>query len=744
MRDRCVLEQYGIGFARHAGSSGRPSGEGPGSSRARTLLVVPRRGRSRWALLPQQSATQRTADLDQQSLAKYYEYRDLRPGPFSNIWLSTGTSDGLYQIDFGGKNIGYRDQSYYLDVSKAGEQYLSLGWDQTPHVYSMSALTPYVGVGTNVLTLNKQVATASLFPTLHVNTTDIDIRRDTASVQYRWTPTDAWDINADLSHMRRTGTQMPDCVNNGFSAAYQIPKPVQDTTQNYGLNGEYVGTSSWGKKLTVKLGYNGSKYTDDYSHYTIQSPLTSSTQLFHESLWPSNNANGFSGTLGSDLPLKSRYAGTINYKMMRQNDAFTPESTGAYPAALVPASSLNGAIDTLLSNNILTTKITPELTSKLSYRYYDFQNNTPELLIPRWTSYDQNNAAGTEGSIRSLSMAYIKQNGGADLNWRPTKEWNLGATYGYERYDWTRTDADVTNEHSGKVHADWKPDDWLTVRTSGYYGNRRYENYNYNTFVSSIQFPTVPGFAATSTSWYYANSYRQLMIDNRQTWKANIAVDMVIFPNVTLTPTFKYKDENYGVNPVNQQGLEDSRSWSAGLDATYVINPDTSIMVGYMREYYTQLLYACSTAGPTCGAQNLTNDKTVVDTFTAAVRYAAIPNKLDTELRYTASHGVDFLNFFLNTGAPPATGQFPDYTTWWQRLDATAVYTFDKAAVAQAGLKGVVKAKLHYAWERNSVSNWANDPVAPFNTWAGSALFMSYDNPNYNVHMLMASLAYTW
>ena len=44
----------------------------------------------------------------------------------------------------------------------------------------------------------------------------------------------------------------------------------------------------------------------------------------------------------------------------------------------------------------------------------------------------------------------------------------------------------------------------------------------------------------------------------------------------------------------------------------------------------------------------------------------------------------------------------------------------------------------------NSVSSWANDPVAPFNTWAGSALFMSYDNPNYNVHMLMASLAYAW
>ncbi len=248
-----------------------------------------------------------------------------------------------------------------------------------------------------------------------------------------------------------------------------------------------------------------------------------------------------------------------------------------------------------MSNNIITTKITPELTSKLSYRYYDFQNNTPELVIPRWTSYDQNSLAGTEGSISSLSMAYIKQNAGADLNWRPTKEWNLGIAYGFERYDWTRADADVTNENSGKVYADWKPTSWFTVRSSGYYGNRRYENYNYNAFVSSIQFPTVPGFTATSGGWYYATSYRQLMIDNRQTWKANFAVDVVVLPGVTLTPTFKYKDENYGVDPISQQGLQDSRSWSGGIDATYVVNPDTSIMVGYMREYYTQLLYGCNT-----------------------------------------------------------------------------------------------------------------------------------------------------
>ncbi len=94
-----------------------------------------------------------SAYLGQPSLAKFYEYRDLRPGPFGNIWLSTGSSDGLYQIDLGGKNIGYKDQEYYLEASKAGQHYFNFEWDSTPHLYSTSAQTFYQGVGTGALTL---------------------------------------------------------------------------------------------------------------------------------------------------------------------------------------------------------------------------------------------------------------------------------------------------------------------------------------------------------------------------------------------------------------------------------------------------------------------------------------------------------------------------------------------------------------------------------------------------------------
>ena len=62
------------------------------------------------------------------------------------------------------------------------------------------------------------------------------------------------------------------------------------------------------------------------------------------------------------------------------------------------------------------------------------------------------------------------------------------------------------------------------------------------------------------------------------------------------------------------------------------------------------------------------------------------------------------------------------------------------------GWKGDIKAKLHYAWERNSADNWANDGLLPYSTVSGatSVLWLGWDNPNYNVHMLTASLIASW
>src|SRR5262249_6422025 len=150
----------------------------------------------------------------------------------------------------------------------------------------------------------------------------------------------------------------------------------------------------------------------DASGYTVENPFcpsgtvnntcafsgSASSPLALMSLWPSNQANGASATAGVDLPFNTRYMGTVAYTNMRQNDQFLPftvtpfSATGGVPAgwagtpgiptnstAALPAQSLNGNINTLLVNNVITAQITPDLKFKANYRYYNYDNDTPEI-----------------------------------------------------------------------------------------------------------------------------------------------------------------------------------------------------------------------------------------------------------------------------------------------------------------------------------------------------------------------------
>ena len=219
--------------------------------------------------------------LGGQSLAKYYEYSTIKPGAFLDGWASVGSNDGAYRIDAWAKNVGYSDQQYQLDASKAGQHYIGLGWDQTPHIYSTSAQTLYNGVGSNTLTLpaglsNQLFNAAGCTPgpagcgftitpanaaqvqqIIQNNThrTDIGIRRDTASVDYRYTPNDNWDFRANYSHLRRTGTQVDGVIFSPTIGGVRtdVPRPVADTTQNYGASGEYAGTSFWNREIQYQV-----------------------------------------------------------------------------------------------------------------------------------------------------------------------------------------------------------------------------------------------------------------------------------------------------------------------------------------------------------------------------------------------------------------------------------------------------------------------------------------------------------
>jgi MtrB/PioB family decaheme-associated outer membrane protein len=794
-----------------------------------------------------------------QSLAKFYEYRDLRPGPFGDFNFATGSGNGLYEIDAWGKNVGYKDQRYDTYWSKAGEQYFNFMWDQTPHLYSTSASTlfntngnaltlanPLIGhqmfiaggggwpITANspatIATLNTKAAAVGTIINQNVHPTDIGIRRDTAAVDYRYTPTDNWDIRANYSNMRRSGSQVDSVLfqptNTG--ARVDVAKPIADTTQNFGVNGEYVGTSAWGQKFNAIVGYDGSVYKDDFASYTVQNPFCdtgftgtcagASRPLAMMSTPPDNQVNGVNGTLGMDLPVNSRYMGTVSYSGMRQNQQFLPFSinpvtlangTQATSLASLPAQSLNGSINTLLVNNVVTTQITHDLKTKVYYRYYDYDNQTPQLTIADWAITDATSAKNTTNNyapVNPLMVGYIRQNAGAEATWRPYNSVNLGASYGYEHYDFTRFDASSTGENTGKVYADWKPEKWVTLRASGSYGERRAGNYDYLGNVGMFQWPVprtglgvpgnpVGGVTSTNlTGWpnstNYSPYYRQFYLDDRNRAQARFQIDVDVLRNLTVTPTVNWRDDELLLSQ-NQLGLTHDRSLAAGVEVAYVATPDLRFLFSYMNEQRGQFMLGSGTnifpyttnslnggMGYICPNTNATpitapatpatylcqlysaniNDR--VNTVILGVNWAAIPRRLDLGVNYTLSMGKDSSPLLLQNGTGPVisnnfgnnipAGQFPDVNTTFQRLEANAKYVVDPDLIHRLGWKGEVALRLRYAWERNSVTNWNNDLMQPYmygvlnQPQVAYYQALAFNNPNYNVHIIGGAIAWAW
>jgi hypothetical protein len=342
---------------------------------------------------------------------------------------------------------------------------------------------------------------------------------------------------------------------------------------------------------------------------------------------------------------------------------------------------------------------------------------------------------------------------------------------------------------------------WVTLRTSGAYGERRADNYDYLGNVGTFQWP-VPRTAATSTtagvttttfagfpnSTNYSEAYRQFYLDDRNRTQAKFQVDVDVLRNLTVTPNVTYREDQFMFSQ-NQLGLTHDRSTAAGVEVAYAATPDLRMLFSYTNEDRNQFLrgsstnlfpyttntlnggstYICpSTAsngigvGATYSCQLYSASITDrVNTFIVGFNWAAIPKRFDVGLNYTLSMGKDSSPLLLQNGTGPvvsnafgnnipAGGQYPDVTTTFQRLEANAKYVVDPDFVHSMGWKGEVSLKLRYAWERNSVTNWNNDLMQPYMyqtlNQSQVAFYQSLasNNPNYNVHMIGGSVAWAW
>lgn len=300
----------------------------------------------------------------------------------------------IHYRDLSGKyaDIYARDWRYdsrEMDVQAGnrGMYELRFGWQEIPKYRGYGAQTPFIGSGTDYLTLPEDWVRAN-------TTTGMTALQDSlveAPLKTRRKVLDAgatiefarnFSYRIDYQRQRKEGTR-PLSAGMYFSNASVMPAPVDFTTNIFDMD------LTWsGKKAQVQAGFMSSKFDNGYNSLTWQNPFRSQPvhDMFRASLEPDNKFHQFNLSGAYAFTPRIKISGQAASGRIKQNDPFLPYTINPlYSDQPLPRESLDGRVD--LSTYNLSGKLYIRLNNKLSFtargKWDERDNKTPvDLYTP--------------------------------------------------------------------------------------------------------------------------------------------------------------------------------------------------------------------------------------------------------------------------------------------------------------------------------------------------------------------------
>jgi MtrB/PioB family decaheme-associated outer membrane protein len=505
---------------------------------------------------------------------KFGEYNGLQnKGPFgiANFDLRGGAaydSGSTWRWRFTGTNLGLETRNLRAEFGKQGKFRFTFGYDELLKNRSDTYQTPYLGAGTNNLTLPSnwlapkvpqvsatgvnfrsfdpiagtgstivagvltpptaaQLATlasirAADVPAFH--NFDLATKRTKFDAGVSYSPDQQWDIPVSFSHEHKEGSKALGAVTSQVSEfSATIPDSVdQDHDQvNASVNYKH-------KKLLLTLAYYGSFFNNNVKTMTwqdVNDPTKSTTMASA----PSNQFSQFTLTLGYKISSHTKLVVTGSYGRSTQNDAFLDPSTAANGqlAFGLPVTSLNGLVVSSTVNAKLTAKRGKNWNFSAAYKFDNRDNQTPVNIYLFQDANESksgvspfaglNGLPATLGSNTNIyaNRAYSKKINQLNLQSERSvgKRQYLQAGYDWQRIDrscsgsWINcADAPTTNENT--LRAEWRTSRVGNLNARlGYAYSWRRGNYDENAFLALVPMANfVPAGGATTSVLGYLNA----------------------------------------------------------------------------------------------------------------------------------------------------------------------------------------------------------------------------------------------
>jgi len=705
---------------------------------------------------------------------KFEEYRDINQGLYlDGLRLRLYRPDEKYSVELSGKDWGLHTQEYSLSGERLGLWQAGFEWDQMRHIYSTDAQTFLKVFGGNVFilpTTRPPLSTWNGAPgwshseasrgTNQEGDGQISQQWQTARVFFKLSPTPNLDLGSEYTRIHKDG-QRPFGMAFGSPGGIflELVQPIDQTIHDFRIRGTYATDL-----YQLQWGYTASVFDNGFSWVRADNPCNplpapagacpavgTQGQFGTTSLPPDNQAHTFNLAGGINLPLRTRVNAGLTYSLRLQNQNFQQQTysnglVAANPSLQLPEKSLHGNVQTFLGNLDVTSRPLPmPVTFSLKYRVYDLVDNSSTPTFQAFVLNDQN--AITNVPFRAGRYDYMRQN--ADLNGRYQLNRFTALTLGAGWESWNRNDnweVTRTDEAIAKAALDVTPTDWLLIRATYQPSFRRGNAYHANAFLQENQ-NRPPGFSGSAAQDYQLRKFNEA---DRDRQRADLMVQITPVDQLSITPSVGYKYDNYiasglqhnGNTPnLEQLGLQQAINWSAGVDINWTPNDRFSFTTGYVHESIFQKQRQTVRDPIDPSLDWISNSTDTVETFHGAIKATIIPHKIDLLFNGSYTYALGRVQQY----SPNATGsavynanlpnslaaRWPAFEDTYARLEAALQYHLSRTLTA----------KLFYAFETFSKSNWQTDRLTP--SLAGvPAVFLGQDWKNYSAQILGATLRY--
>jgi MtrB/PioB family decaheme-associated outer membrane protein len=389
------------------------------------------------------------------------------------------SASGLFRAS--ADNVGWRDQRYTVSYANTGRFVVSGLWDEIPQFYSVDTKTAYSSPPSPLLLddatqrlIQSGQATLSAWIPMSPQF-DLRERRDIGNVNLLATPTPQLDLNAAFTTTRHRG-ELPWGASFGFGNDVEVALPYDSRTNDFNLGAEWTNTRSM-----VRVGYTGSWFNNLDDTLAWDSPLrlddsTSAPGRGRMALWPTNSAQTVSAAGYAKFARRTQLTGFVSYGLWSNDEPLQPFTiNSALPPLALPRTDTEGEAHVFSTNLNLISRPDKDWQFTARVRRYDYNNQTPQAVIPQFINYDTSVTTSSTGGPELY--AHNRTTFDANTTWSGLRP--LAVTAGYTRndagYDFRIFES--TGENVLYVTADMVSSQLFTFRANYELGDRNGSNF---------------------------------------------------------------------------------------------------------------------------------------------------------------------------------------------------------------------------------------------------------------------------